>query len=71
MGLYILYILTVLIGLYAVYMNLPALFEIGIPDNEIETGKFFASFFPVVVGIFMIYFGSSSIYNLYKRKKGN
>jgi len=71
MGLYLIYTLTFLIGLYAIYTNLPALFEIGIPQNEIETGRFFASFFPVIVGIFMIYFGISSIYNLHKKEKGN
>ncbi len=71
MGLYLIYVLTVLIGIYALYTNLPVLFEIGIPKNEIETGRFFASFFPVVVGGFMVYFGISSIYNLYKKEKDN
>ena len=71
MGLYIIYALTILIGIYAVYINLPAIFQIGIPTNEMEIGRFFASFFPVIVGLFMIYFGVSSIYNLYKKEKDN
>ncbi len=66
MGLYLLYILTIIIGLYALYVNIPALIEIGIPKNEIQFGKFMASFFPVVVGLFMIYFGSTSLYSLIK-----
>ena len=66
---YFLYILTVLIGIYAVSMNLPALLEIGIPRNEIMFAKFMTSFFPVVVGLFMVYFGSYSIYSLVKKSK--
>lgn len=69
MFVYFLYVLTILIGIYAVYMNLPALIEIGIPKNEIMFAKFMASFFPVVVGLFMIYFGSYSIYSLIKKSK--
>ena len=63
------YILTVLIGIYAVFVNIPALINIGIPSNEIEFGRFMASFFPTVVGLFMIWFGSTSLYSLLRKKE--
>lgn len=69
MSLYPIYILTILIGIYAVYMNAPVLFKINPFENELAMAKFFASFFPTVVEIFMIYFGVYSIYNLYKKKE--
>ena len=69
MFVYFLYILTVLIGIYAVLTNLPALLEIGMPKNETIFAKFMVSFFPVVVGLFMIYFGTTSIYSLVKKSK--
>ena len=66
---YIIYILTILIGLYAVYSNLPVLINIGIPDNQLKLGKFLVSLFPTIVGFFMIYFGASSLYSLLKKNK--
>lgn len=68
---YLIYILTVLIGIYAVYTNLPALINIGIPNNQLEFGKFMVSLLPTLVGFFMIYFGVSSLYNLLKKKTKN
>jgi uncharacterized BrkB/YihY/UPF0761 family membrane protein len=64
-----LYILTIIIGVYAVYVNLPALIEIGIPANTLEFSRFLVSLIPVAVGLFMIYFGISSIYTLFKKNK--
>ncbi len=66
---YIIYILTILIGLYAVYNNLPVLITIGIPDNQLKFGKLLISLLPTVVGFFMIYFGASSLYSLFKKNK--
>jgi len=62
-----LYILTILIGIYAVYANLPVLINIGIPENLIEFGRFLVSLIPASVGFFMIYFGVSSLYSLIKK----
>ncbi len=64
-----LYILTIVIGIYAVYVNLPALVNIGIPDNSIELGRFLVSLIPTLVGLFMIYFGISSLYSLFKKNR--
>lgn len=69
MFIYFLYILTILIGMYAIFTNFPALLEIGIPKNEIMFAKFLVSFLPIVVGLFMVYFGTSSIYSLIKKTK--
>ncbi len=64
-----LYILTIVIGVYAVYTNLPALINIGIPDNSIKFGRFLVSLIPASVGLFMIYFGISSLYTLFKKNR--
>ena len=66
---YLIYTLTILIGIYAVYTNLPPLINIGIPDNQLKFGKFMVSVIPTFVGFFMIYFGASSLYSLLKNKK--
>ncbi len=64
-----LYLLTIAIGIYAIYTNLPVLIEIGIPQDSLQFSRFLVSLLPVVVGLFMIYFGISSLYNLYKKTK--
>lgn len=69
MSVYLIYMLTVAIGIYTVYINLPILFTIGIPQDETQFGRFASSFFPVLVGIFMIYFGLTSLYTLLKKRR--
>jgi len=69
MSVYLIYILTIIIGIYAVYMNIPALFTIGIPDSQIKFAKFMVSLIPTVVGFAMIYFGITSLISLIKKNK--
>jgi membrane-bound ClpP family serine protease len=71
MILILIYVLTLLIGIYAVFNNLPALFLIGIPTSDLKLAKFMVSLFPVIVGGFMIYFSITSLWDMYKKKKMN
>lgn len=64
---YLIYIFTVIIGIYVFYNNITPLIEIGIPDNNLEFGKFMVSFLPAGVGAFMVYFGLTSLYSLIKK----
>ncbi|RUM59070.1 MAG: hypothetical protein DSY60_00490 [Persephonella sp.] len=66
---YLIYLLTIIIGIYVVYNNLPVLINIGIPDNQLKLGKFLVSLLPTVVGFFMIYFGISSFYSILNKNK--
>ncbi len=66
---YLIYLLTVLIGIYVVYNNLSVLINIGIPDNQLKLGKFLVSLLPTVVGFFMIYFGITSFYSILNKNK--
>jgi hypothetical protein len=69
MVLILIYLITLIIGIYAVANNLPALFTIGLPTSELKFAKFMVSFFPVVVGLFMIYFSITGLIDIFKKKK--
>ncbi len=65
---YLIYILTILVGLYAFLTNFSALIVIGFPDNQLKLSKFMVSLFPTLIGLFMIYFGTTSLISLIKKK---
>jgi len=69
MVLIFIYLITLIIGIYALFNNLPALFTIGIPTSELKFAKFMVSFFPTIVGLFMIYFSITSLIEMLRKKR--
>jgi uncharacterized membrane protein len=64
----ILYILGILIGLYAVFNNLPNIFKVDFSDPTLALGKILVSLFPVIAGLVIIYVSSYNLYLSFKKK---
>ncbi len=64
----ILYILGILIGLYAVFNNLPNIFKVDFSDLTLALGKILVSLFPVIAGLVIIYVSSYNLYLSFKKK---
>ncbi|NPA51418.1 MAG: hypothetical protein GXO22_00795 [Aquificae bacterium] len=65
----ILYLLGILIGIYAVWNNLPALFTLNFSDFTLGVARFLMLAIPVGVGFFLIYMGILNIKELIQKEK--
>jgi len=65
----VLYLLGILIGIYAIWNNLPALFDINFSDPTLGLARFLMLAIPVGVGIFLIYMGIMNIKELIQKEK--
>ncbi len=63
----ILYILGILIGLYAIFGNISGIFNTNFSDLTLAIGKILISLFPVIAGGVIVYVSG---YNLIQTFKG-
>lgn len=63
----ILYILGILIGLYAIFNNISGIFNTNFSDPTLAIGKILISLFPVIAGGVIVYVSG---YNLIQTFKG-
>lgn len=64
-----LYILGILIGIYAIWNNLPALFDLNFKDPTVGFARFLMLIIPIGVGFFLIYMGIVNIKELVEKEK--
>lgn len=64
-----LYTLGILIGIYAIWNNLPALFHINFTDPTLAIARILMLGIPVGVGLFLIYMGIVNIKDLIEKER--
>jgi uncharacterized membrane protein len=64
----VLYILGIIIGLYAIFNNLPYIFNVNFSDPELAIAKILVSLFPVIAGVVIVYVSGYNLYLSFKKK---
>lgn len=64
----VLYILGIIIGLYAIFNNLPYIFKTNFSDPGLAIAKILASLFPVIAGGVIVYVSGYNLYLSFKKK---
>jgi hypothetical protein len=64
----VLYILGIVIGLYAIFNNLPYIFNVNFSDPGLAIAKFLVSLFPVIAGGVIVYVSGYNLYLSFKKK---
>lgn len=64
----ILYLLGIVIGLYAIFNNLPYIFKVDFSDPMLALGKILVSLFPVIAGTVIVYVSAYNLYLSFKNK---
>mgnify|MGYP007094570258 CR=1 FL=1 len=63
-----LYLLGIVIGLYAIFNNLPYLFKVNFSDPTIAIAKILTSLFPVIAGLVIVYVSGYNLFLSFKKK---
>ncbi|WP_299230043.1 hypothetical protein [Sulfurihydrogenibium sp.] len=64
----VLYILGIIIGLYAIFNNLPYIFNVNFLDPGLAIAKILVSLFPVIAGGVIVYVSGYNLYLSFKKK---
>ena len=64
----ILYFLGIIIGLYAIFNNLPYIFKVDFSDPTLAIGRILISLFPVIAGAVIVYVSTYNLYLSFKNK---
>jgi uncharacterized membrane protein len=64
----VLYILGIMIGLYAIFNNLPYIFNVNFLDPGLAIAKISVSLFPVIAGGVIVYVSGYNLYLSFKKK---
>ncbi len=63
----VLYLLGIIIGLYAIFHNLPYIFKVDFSDPYIGGAKLLQSLIPIVAGGVIVYICSENLYLIFKK----
>jgi hypothetical protein len=64
----VLYVLGIIIGFYAIFNNLPYIFNINFSDPGLAIAKILVSLFPVIAGGVIVYVSGYNLYLSFKKK---
>lgn len=64
----VLYVLGIIIGLYAIFNNLPYIFNVNFSDPSLAVAKILVSLFPVIAGGVILYVSGYNLYLSFKKK---
>jgi hypothetical protein len=65
----VLYILGIIIGLYAIFKNLPYIFNVNLLDPGLAIAKILVYLFPVIAGGVIVYVSGYNLYLSFKKKE--
>ncbi|WP_299230045.1 hypothetical protein [Sulfurihydrogenibium sp.] len=64
----VIYILGIIIGLYAIFNNLSYIFNVNFSDPGLAIAKILVSLFPVIAGVVIVYVSGYNLYLSFKKK---
>ncbi len=65
----LLYILGILIGLYAIINNISGIFNVNFSDPTLAVGKILVSLFPIIAGGVIVYVSGYNLIQTFKGEK--
>jgi len=63
----LLYLIGIVIGLYAIFHNIPFLFNVDFSDPYIGGAKLLQSLIPIVAGGFIVYICGENLFIIFKK----